>query len=322
MWCRISEGEREMKKIIFVGLLGLVGVVTFSLGWAEEQERRSFCDECGSVISLDFLSLYKPRKEGSRLLCKKCSKKGKGRKDGASSSPSPSPSPFALGSDSVFDSPLSSASMSPITPLPRSLAVGRSASVPLTFVVDENRVVRLAEFIVEEKLRKKAAQQAEFMEQEKVGKWMIAEESYVESYGEPRTFNEAMSVKICALEKLYEASKKPVGSKYTCVFHKLKKYAEVVDPHGSEQTLIVDGDAPFLFKRGGVMVFKGSGALHVKDLETDCSSSFPSDTLSTDFLQQKCEEYGFEKVIPLAPDQEAVLALQRRVEQLPSPHFS
>jgi hypothetical protein len=315
MFCRIKKGNK-MKKILFVGLMGLTVVLSsFSVRTAE-QERSTFCDECGTPLFIDSLSLSKLQKEGKRLLCKKCSKKTKGKKDRVSSSPTSS-SVFSLGSDSVFDS---SREGSPVSLLERG-EVRRSTSAPITFLVDEAQAAQVAEFIVEEKLKKKAAQAAEFRAEEKQGKWAVEEDSFVEAYGEPTTFNVAMSLKIRALETLCEASKKPEGLSYKCTLHHVRKYAEVVDPQGNEQTLVVDGDSPFLFKRGGVMVFSGSGALHIKDLEKGCSSSFPRDTLSPAFVKQKCEEYGFEKVKPLDSYQEADIAFQRRLAQLPSPTF-
>ena len=66
--------------------------------------------------------------------------------------------------------------------------------------------------------------------------------------------------------QLYEASKKPEGLPYSCTLHYVKQYAEVVGPQGKEETLIVDGKVPFLFKRGGIMVFNGSGSLCIKEI--------------------------------------------------------
>jgi hypothetical protein len=291
-----------MKKLVLVCVLNFSFGVIPSLIRADDRERVFLCEGCGAPVRTEDRVKYKSKGDVDPLLCKKCLQKiKKGKKERTSSSVSPSS--FSIGSDSVFDSPSSSASMSPVSPSSLALAVGRGSSVPATFVVDEKRAAQLAEFIVEQRLKK----------------GMRGGENFLESYGEPATFDEALSLKIRMFERLYEASKMPEGETYTCTLHEVKKCAEVVDPQGNEHFLEVDDTLPFLWKRGGVFVVKRLRSIEVKDLVKDCSCSFPADTVSLAALKEKCQEYGFDKVEPLTCCQEADLAYQAMLARLPSP---
>ena len=302
-----------MKNFLLLYLISSGLIMTSHRVMADERERTSFCDECGTLVRVDLISIYKPNGEFDRLLCKKCLKRMKGRKDGTASSPVFF-SPFSLGFDSVFDSPLCTPSpsssveapISPITPLSPEVSLPRSASVPATFFIDERKAAELAEFIVEQRLKRGTD----------LGK------DFLESYGQPTTFNEALSLKIRIFEKLYEASKMPEDEKYKYTLHEVKKSADVIDPQGNEHFYTVDGTLPFLWKRGGFFVFKRAHSLEVKDLANDRFYSFPEDTLSLAVLKEKCQDYGFEKITPLSPYQEADLAYQAAIDRLPSPKFS
>ncbi len=296
-----------MKKLFLLYLMGSGFIITSSLVMADERDRASFCNECGTPIRVDLISIYKPNGEFDRLLCKKCLKRMKGKKNAPSSSPSPSP--FALGSDSVFDSPISTPSPSPVRVQKLSFAMAtlpRSVSAPATLFIDERKAAGLAEFIVEQRLKRGIGSGKDFFE----------------SYGEPTTFNEALSLKIRLFEKLYEASKMPEDEKYKYTLHEVKKSADVIDPQGEEHFFTVDGSSPFFWKRGGFFVFKRAHSLEVKDLSKGCSYSFPEDTLSLVVLKEKCQDYGFEKVVPLSSYQEADLAYQAAIDRLPSPKFA
>ena len=285
------------------------GLIDFLLMANDVREQATFCAECGSPVRVSFASLYKSN--GTyRLLCKKCLKKIRG-KNSQTSSLSLSPSPSLVGFDMVFDSPLSSASLSPITPLPASPVVvrgatKRSASVPITFFIDDKKTAELAEFIVQQRLKKK----------------IPLEKNVLESYGYPKNFDEALSLKIHLFERLYEASIEPEEVHYRCTLHHTKRCADIVDPQGNEHFYTVDGAYPVLFKRGSVFVFTGADSLEIKDLKEDRSYSFPVDTLPLSVLRRKCQDYGFEKVEPLSAYQEAELIYQRRMQELPSPDFT
>ena len=307
-----------MKKLFLLYLMSCSFGATSSLLVADGAQHASFCDSCGAPIRVDFISIYKSNGEGERLLCKKCLKRMRGRK-GGSSSPSSSSSSLFIGSDNVFDSPppgpqgqiLASGSsafplLTPSSPFAVVGALPRSISVPATFFIDEKRAAELAEFTVEQRL--------------KAG--IDSGTGFLVSYGEPTTFDEALSLKIRLFEKLYEASKMPEDEKYKYTLHEVKKCADVIDPQGNEHFFTVDGSFPFFWKRGGVFVFKRAHSLEVQDLTRDCSYSFPDDTLSLAVLKAKCQDYGFEKVGPLTPYQEASSAHQAAIDRLPSPDFS
>ncbi len=297
-----------MKKILLLCVMSSgFGLIDFVARANDVREQVTFCAECGAPVR-GFTLLDKLNGE-YRLFCKKCLKiRGKSSQF---SSLSLSPSSFSVGSDNVFDSPLVSPSLSPITPpSPSPLAVievqKRSTSAPITFFVGDKKIAELAEFIVKQKFKKKNP----------------LEKNVFESYGYPKTFNEALSLKIHLFERLYEASMDPEDVDYRCIFHQDQRCADVVDPQGNEHFYTVDGAHPILFKRGGVFVFTMADSLEIKDLKEDCSYSFPGDTLPLSILKQKCHEYGFEKVEPLAAYQEVELAYQRKLQELPSPDFT
>ena len=99
-----------MKNLFCVYLLACSFVGMNFFVQATKGQQSSFCSKCGTSIRADFVSIYKPNGQIDRLVCKKCSRMMKAKNDTTSSSPSASL--FSLGSDNVFDSPLS-----PISPL-------------------------------------------------------------------------------------------------------------------------------------------------------------------------------------------------------------
>jgi|GEM_PF-6061245 len=301
-----------MKKFFLIYLFCNFGGIDFSVQ-AVGHSFKTLCAECRAPLGDDFISLYKPDGKIDRLICKKCSRMMKAKKETISAS-SPSPSAFSLGSDTVFDSPLSSISpLSPTSSISMSSLVEcfspffvkhKSTSVPAAFFVDEKKAIELAECIVDQKIKK----------------GMRPEGDFFESYGEPTSFDQALGLKIRMFEKLYEASKMSEDDLYICQYHRVEKYADVFDSQGNRQSLTID--APFFFKRGGVLVFKGDNALQVKDLKNNRSYMFPPETVSMSLLKAKCQDYGFEKVEPLTSYQEADFAYQARIKELPQPSFA
>lgn len=272
-----------MKNLFLLCFMGIGFNSTVCTLIPSQQERLSFCDACGIPINVDFISIYKPNGEVDRLFCKNCLKlRMKGKKDTVSSSASPSSFSLGVESDSSIVGTLPSRD---------------------SFFIDEKKVAELVEASIEKRLKD-----------------LDSEKNFLEFHGQPKTFDEALRLKIYFFTKLYEASKMPEDKKYAYTLHEAKKIADVVDPQGNEYFYSID-TIPFFWKRGGVFVFKASDSLEIKDLVNDCSYSFHPDTLSVAVLNQKCQDYGFEKVTPLTSYQEADLSYQAMLGRLPSPKF-
>lgn len=178
--------------------------------------------------------------------------------------------------------------------------------MPVTFLVDEKKAIELAEFIVKQRLKKGVG----------------SGENFLISYGEPATSDEALTLKARLFETLFEASKMPEDERYSYTLHEIKKYAEVVDPHGNEHLFTINGNMPLLWKRGGFSVLRSTGCLEVRDLIKNRSYSFPVDAVSLGLLKEKCQDYGFEKVVPLTSYEEADLMYQAALGRLASPKFA